>query len=177
MKPHILVIPLLASTLLSACFMSEEPRVVTGTLFARGPVAFCSPEDPPCRIGVPSGDGYVLTFEEDGNPEEVSVRFEPLTEVGGVPVYLGEAELREEGEVGWIYLVARPTNATVEGAPRFEIAMPDCADMGDEDSQRSGIVRADSTSCTVTDIAGFRAFLKETYVDEFADPAWWSGDN
>ena len=175
MKPHILVIPLLASTLLSACFMSEEQRVVTGTLFARGPVAFCAPEEPPCRMGVPSGDGYVLTFGDE-EPEEVRVRFEPLTEVGGVPVYLGEAELREEGEVGWIYMVARPTNAAVDGAPRFEIAMPHCADLSDDDSQRSGIARADSKSCTVTDIAGFRALLKETYADEFADPAWWSGE-
>ncbi len=176
MKPHILVIPLLATTLLSACFMSEAPRVVTGTLLAKGPVAFCTPDEPPCRTGIPSGDGYLLTLEDD-DQEEVRVRFEPLTEAGGVPVYLGEAELRDEDEVGWIYVVARPTSASVDGAPRFEIAMPDCADMGDEDSHRSGIVRADSKTCTVTDIAGFRAFLKETYADEFADPAWWAGKN
>lgn len=173
MKPHVVVIPLLALTWLSACFMSEVPRIETGELLARGPVALCTPDDPPCKIAVPSGDGYVVASEEDGE-EDISIRFEHLTDAGGVPVYLGEVELSDGDDSAWSYIVARPVVSTVDEAPRFDIAMPGCGDMDRALDAEFGITRADAYSCTVTDLAGLRAYLTLHYADRFTDPDWWA---
>ena len=176
MKPHIVAIALLAVNVLSGCFLSDEPNIKTGTPLARGPVAFCTPDDPPCRIGVPSGDGYSLASDEAAE-EEMRLRFELLTEAGGVPVYLWEAELRSEDETAWSYVVARPTSASVDGAPRFEMAMPACSDIGQGNDPPAGIERVDAYACAVTDYKAFRQYLLDNYAEEFADPAWWSDGN
>lgn len=176
MKPHVCVIPLLALSVLSGCFLSAEPRIKTGVMLAPGPVAFCTPDEPPCRTGYPSGDGYVIASEED-DEEDLHLRFEALTEAAGVPVYLGEAELRDGDGSAWSYIVARPATASVDGAPRFEIAMPSCSDLDKTRDDRFGIVRTDAYSCTVTDLAGLRELLITDYAEELADPAWWSDEN
>ena len=173
MKPHVCVIPLLALTVLSGCFMSAEPRIKTGVMLARGPVAFCTPDEPPCKIGYPSGDGYVIASEEEGE-EDLHLRFEALTEAAGVPVYLGEAELSDGDDTAWSYIVARPTNASVDGAPRYEIAMPSCSDLDKARDDQFGIVRTDAYSCTVTDLPAFRQYLRDNYAGKFSDPAFWS---
>lgn len=176
MKPHVCVIPLLALSVLSGCFMSAEPRINTGVMLAQGPVAFCTPDEPPCKIGYPSGDGYVIASEEEGE-EDLHLRFEALTKAAGVPVYLGEAELSDGDDTAWSYIVARPTSASVDGAPRYEIAMPSCSDLDKARDDQFGMVRTDAYSCTVTDLAGLRKFLITDYAEKFADPAWWSDEN
>ena len=173
MKPHVCVIPLLALSVLSGCFMSAEPRIKTGVMLARGPVAFCTPDEPPCKIGYPSGDGYVIASEEEGE-EDLHLRFEALTEAAGVPVYLGEAELSDGDDTAWSYIVARPTSASVDGAPRYEIAMPSCSDLDKARDNQFGIVRTDAYSCTVTDLPAFRQYLQDNYAGKFSDPAFWS---
>lgn len=172
-KPHVFVIAALALTALSGCFMSDTPRVETGSLFARGPVAFCSPDEEKCQIGYPSGDGYVVEAE-DGDEEDIRMRFEPLTEAAGVPVYLGEIELRDDGQSAWAYLVARPSGGFVNEAPRYEIVMPGCNELAAEREAEFNIVRADAYTCLVTDLNAFRAYLITDYADHFADPAFWT---
>lgn len=181
MKPQVCMIPILALSVLSGCFMSAEPRITTGVMLERGAVAFCTPGEPPCRIGYPSGDGYVIASEEE-DEEDLHLRFEALTEAAGVPVYLGEAEMRDGENAAWIYIVARPARALVDGAPGYEIAMPSCRDPDrtrDDRTldDRSGIVRTGAYWCTVTDLAGLRELLVTDYAEEFADPAWWSDEN
>jgi hypothetical protein len=173
MKPHAWLIALAAAPLLSACFISETSNISEGQLLARGPIALCTPDDPPCRIAVPSGDGYVVAAE-DGEEEDLRIRFEALTEAGGVPVWIGEVELREDEETAWSYLVARPVNATVDSAPRFDLAMPGCGEIAPGLEAEAGVVRTDPYACTVTDYALFRTYLTSTYAERFANPAWWA---
>ncbi len=100
MKPHVYVIPFLALTVLAGCFMSTEPRIETGAALGEGPVAFCMPDEQPCQIGQPEGDGYLVRAEEE-DEEDVRLRFEPLTEADGATIYLGESELRDDEDVAW----------------------------------------------------------------------------
>lgn len=175
-KSHVFVIAALSLTVLSGCFMSEVPRVETGTMFARGPVAFCSPDEEKCQIGMPSGDGYVVEAEDSGE-EDIRMRFEPLTEADGVPVYLGEIELRDDEEIAWAYLVARPSGGFVNEAPRYEIIMPGCNDLARDREAAFKIIRADAYTCLVTDLAAFRTYLIADYSDKFASDAWWAGED
>lgn len=173
MSPHIRVTPIFALLLLSACFVSEEPRIAHGELLASGPVALCTPDDPPCRIAVPSGDGYIVEADDE-EEDDLFLRFEALTEAGGVPVWLGEVELREGDETAWSYIVARPAIAAPETMPHFDIAMPGCGEIAAGDEPAAGVERTDPYACTVTDIARFRAYLTRAYAERFADPAWWA---
>ena len=175
-KSHVFVIAALSLTALSGCFMSEVPRVETGTMFARGPVAFCSPDEEKCQIGIPSGDGYVVE-SEDANEEDIRLRFEPLTEADGVTVYLGEIELREGEESEWAYLVARPSTGFINDAPRIEIIMPGCRDLPRDREAEYGISRSDPYTCLVTDLAGLRTYLTSAYGEKFASDAWWAGED
>jgi len=176
MKPHGIVIAALSLMALSGCFMSQVPRVETGTLFAPGDVAFCSPDEETCQIGFPSGDGYLIA-PENGEEEEVRLRFEPLTEANRTPVYLGEVELREGDEAIWTYIVARPSGGFVNEAPRFDIIMPGCNDTAPGRDAEFGIVRADAYTCLVTDLEAFRTFLTANYSAQFASDAWWAGQD
>lgn len=173
MKPHAFVIPLLAVSMLGACFMSEVSRIETGIPIANGPVALCMPDEPPCIIAAPLGDGYVLESGED-DEEDIRIRFEYLTDAGGAPVFLGEVELSDGDASAWNYVVARPVVGTHAGAPMFQIAMPGCSDMDRALDAQFGIVRAGAYSCDVTDLAGLRAYLTLYYEDRFADPQWWA---
>jgi hypothetical protein len=176
MKPHVFVIPLLALTALAGCFMSTEPRIAAGVLLADGPVAFCLPDEDPCQTGLPDGDGYLIQ-SEDEDEEDVRLRFEALTEVDGVVIYLSETELSDEADRAWTYLVARSAGETPDGLAQFDLMMPSCSDLPPEQGERFGIIHADAYSCTVTDLEGFRAYLIETYTDDFADPAWWADED
>ena len=177
MKPHAWLIALAAAPLLSACFMSEAPNIIEGELLARGPIALCTPDDPPCKIAVPSGDGYVVEAE-DGEEEDLHIRFETLTEAGGVPVYIGEVELREGDDVGLeLRRGRRPVNVTVDSAPRFDLAMPGCERDGSGAEAEAGVARTDPYACTVTDYALFRTYLTSTYAERFVDPAWWADED
>lgn len=177
MKPHIHAIPLLALLVLSACFVSSEPRIETAVLLAEGNVSLCTPGDDPCQTAYVEGDGYVLRPVEEGE-EDMYLRFEALTEVGGQTIYLGEAELREDDdESAWAYIAVRQNGVTDEGLPRFEVKMPDCNDMSAEQGILYELERADSYSCIVSDLDKFRNFLIDAYADRFADPEWWTEED
>lgn len=176
MKPHVFVIPFLALTALAGCFMSTELRIEAGVPLADGPVAFCMPDEQPCQVGQPEGDGYLVKAEQE-DEEDVRLRFEPLTEAGGAQIYLGEAELRDDGDVAWSYLVARADGKTPEGLVRYVLMMPGCSDMDAAQRERFSIKKADSYTCTVNDLANFRAYLIETHTERFADSAWWADED
>jgi hypothetical protein len=175
MNPLVRIVPLFALGFLTACFMSETPRIETGTLLGDGPVVFCSPDDD-CQTGRIEGDGYVVASDNQ-DEEDTRLRFEPLVEAGGVQVYLGEAELRDEDSSAWSYLVARSVTDTADGRPRFDIIMPGCNDFDDTVRAQYGLVRSDSYSCVVDDLDAFRSYLTDNYSEKFANPAWWSDED
>jgi hypothetical protein len=176
MRPYRWLIASLSLTALSGCFMSDVSRIETGTLFGQGPVAFCSPDEEKCRIGYPSDDGYRVEAE-DSDEEDIHMRFETLTEADGVPVYLGEIELREDQEAAWVYIVARPSGGFVNELPRYDIAMPGCRDLASERAAEFGIARANAYTCLVTDLAALRTYLVTDYADRFARKSWWTGED
>ncbi|MGA1342749.1 MAG: hypothetical protein ACO33A_06830 [Hyphomonas sp.] len=173
MRQYRSVIAALSLTALSGCFTSDVSRIQTGTLFGRGPVAFCSPDEARCQIGYPSGDGYRVEAE-DSDEKDIHMRFEPLTEAGGIQVYLGEIELREDQEAAWVYIVARPSGGFENELPRYDISMPGCRDLASERAAEFSIVRADAYTCLVTDLAALRRYLVTDYGDRFAQDAWWT---
>jgi hypothetical protein len=176
MKPVIRAAPLLVLFALSACFVSLEPRIETAVLLAEGDVSICTPGDDPCQTGHVQGDGYTLRSENE-DEEDLRLRFEPLLESGGLTIYLGEAQLRENDESTWTYVVARSNDTPENGLARFDLKMPDCNDMSAEQGILYGLERADSYSCTVSDLGKFRNFLIDAYSDRFADPDWWASDD
>lgn len=171
---HACVAPFLAFAL-SACFMSSEPRIETGVMLADGPVSFCIPDDPPCSTGYVEGDGYVVA-SEDENEEAMRLRFEVLTEVNGVPIYLGEAELREGEDSAWVYILARDAGEGPEGPAQFYIQMPDCDDMDEDVRARSGVTQADAYTCMISDLPAFRAYLVEAHKDDFTESDFWTAN-
>lgn len=176
MNPLVRIVPVLALGFLTACFMSETPRIETGTLLAEGPVVFCSPDDDDCQTGQVEGDGYVVASDNQ-DEEDMRLRFEPLIEAGGVQVYLGEAELRDEDSSAWSYVVARSSTGTPDGLPSFDIMMPGCNDFDETVRAQYGLVRSDSYSCVVDDLGAFRSFLTDNYSEKFANPDWWADDD
>lgn len=166
------LLPLPAFVLLSACFLSEQPILAEATLLTDGPAQFCSPKKDDCDTGTVEGDGYLLKAKAE-DEEDLRLRFEPLLETGDQQIYLAEAELREDGETAWAYLLARAAGESSDGTPQFVVMMPDCNDTP-SDALPEGIARSDSYTCMVSDGAAFRAYLIATYGDKVGDDAWWA---
>lgn len=176
MKTCLRVLPLMGTLMLSGCFMTLEPRIEVASLLSEGPAVFCTPGDDPCLTAEVENDGYVLRTQTV-DEEEMYLRFEPLAEAGGLMIYLGEAELQEEEQSVWTFILARQSGLTEDGLPRFDVQMPGCNDMSAEQGILYSIERADSYSCLVSDIGKFRNFLIDTYSERFADPEWWITEN
>lgn len=176
MRRYGTVIASLWLTALSGCFMSEVSRIETGTRLGQGPVAFCSPDEEGCPIGYPSEDGYRVEAE-DSDEQDMHLRFEPLTEANGTPVYLGEVELREDQQAAWVYIVARPSGGFVNDLPRYDIRMPGCRDLASERAAEFSITRADAYTCLVTDLAALRTYLVSDYSNRFTRDTWWAGED
>lgn len=171
MNWHTAVLSLVSVVLLSACFLSAEPRIRSGVVLAEGPVSFCT-EDPPCQTGFPEGDGYILYSGSD-DEEDMRLRFELLSDTSAGRVYLGEAELRNEDGSAWAYVLARAAQSRREGYPGFDIVMPGCNEGGPGVQAAYGITRTDTYSCNVSNLEAFRRYLIDTYSARFADPEFW----
>jgi hypothetical protein len=172
MKWQTTALALASSIVLTACFLSGEARIQTGTLLADGPVSFCTDDDPPCQTGFPDGDGYII-YSGDPEEEDTRLRFEVLTGSGASTVYIGEAELRDDSEPAWAYVLVRASAAPGDGFPQFDLILPSCNDGDDAAHSAYGILRSDAYTCEVRDFAAFRTYLIETYSGRFSDPAFW----
>lgn len=166
--------PLLSGlAMLTACFVSDVPLIAEGARIHDGPVAFCMSVADTCANARPFEDGYLTSVSD----EETKVRFAPLSDAGGVPVWLGEAELGDADERAWVYVVARPESRSADGTVNFRIVMPDC-DLASEDAlTRFGFTQVDPYSCLAPDIESLSAYLLERRGDDFADPDWWQNQD
>lgn len=155
---------------LPACFVSQKAHITSGVYLADGMVLFCAKDEPDCEAGFVEGDGYIL-YSGDPEEEDLRLRFEVLTaspEAG--TIYIGEVELREEGETAWTYILARAAQDYVADTPAFDIVMPSC---NDAEAADPAFRRADAYSCEVADYPAFRAYLIRTYESQFAAPDFW----
>lgn len=165
-----------AAMMLSACFLSEKPLIEDGAAIHDGPVAFCLDEGEPChQTAYEDGTYLLLPHAEDAGEAPMTVRFSPLMEVDGEPIWLGETNLSEEGEEeAWAYVVARRLQDTGLGVREYEVAVPDCGDASDSERIRFGFEADGAYACRVTNIGAFAEYLREHYAGDFADDAWWA---
>ncbi|KCZ94979.1 hypothetical protein HHI_07017 [Hyphomonas hirschiana VP5] len=165
-----------ACLLLSACFLSEKPLIGEGAQIHNGPLAFCLDAGEPCHQTTFQEDAYlVLPHPEDGEEKPVAVRFRPLMKADADTIWLGEANLSEEGhEEAWAYVVARKLKDTDLGVREYEVAVPDCGSASDSDLIRYGLEKDGVYACRVTNIDAFAEYLRERHAADFASDAWWA---
>tara|TARA_R110002049_G_scaffold225523_1_gene397500 strand:- start:1606 stop:2142 length:537 start_codon:yes stop_codon:yes gene_type:complete len=178
MAPFRIAAALLALIGLSACFYSETPLIPAGeqvTLPYDG-VNLCLGDD--CRSVMVGADGvYVIPPPEDEADEKpLLVRFVLLVDDGDNPVYLAEAEMQDGAEVSYHYLVAHIRREATTHVPTYEFAMPACNDAPSDYLEHYGVERADSYSCTVTDLAAFKAYLVARHGEDFKTDTFWEED-
>lgn len=157
--------------LLPACFVSDQPLIGEGIRIHDGPIALCLEPDDPCSPAQWVGDQY-LVDDSDGS---LPIRFVHLTEAGGLPVWLGEAELsdEEDEERAWAYVVARAEGMTPDGTLNVRIVMPDCNIASEDARARYGIEQVDRYACMAADLEQLSAYLVERHAGDFADTGWW----
>lgn len=160
---------------LGACFLSETQLIGEGAKLQDGPLAFCTDPGEPCHQVVPSEDGYfILPHPEDAAEEApLFARFMPLPAANGPQVWLGEVELREEGEPAWAYIVAVESDKTSGGVSQYNVAVPGCNDASSDQRLRYRLEEDGAYSCRVVDIAAFAEYVLERHGSDFTDPDWW----
>ncbi|MFT5775859.1 hypothetical protein [Hyphomonas sp.] len=179
MLPPRILAALIGLITLSACFYSEVPLIPPGeqvTLPYNG-VVLCLAFD--CRIVMAGEDGvYEIAPPEDEEGEPLFVRFQVLVANEGNPVYLAEAEMRDDGDpkVSYQYLVAHQRVRAATHVPTYEFAMPSCNDAPDGTLEAFGIEREDSYACRVTDLDAFKQYLIEVHSADFESEAFWKED-
>lgn len=164
---------------LGACFLSERQLIGEGVRLQEGPLAFCMEPDEPCLEAVTREDGYlVMPLPEHADEEEpIFVRFAPLTRAGGADIWLGEAELTEDDDRAWAYVVARRAGRAENGVTEYKMAIPTCEEASDSQLIRYGLERNGLYACTVTNINAFAEYLTERHTADFADADWWDTAN
>lgn len=165
-----------AALLLSGCFLSEKQMIGEGVRIHDGPLAFCLDAEEPCHQTTFQEDAYlVLPHPDDGEEKPVPVRFRPLMKAGAETIWLGEANLSEEGEEeAWAYVVARKLKDTDLGVREYEVAVPDCRDASSSELIRYGLEKDGAYACRVTDITAFAEYLRAHHAEDFASNAWWA---
>lgn len=178
MAPYRIFAALVGLITLSACFYSEVPLIPEGeqiTLPYDG-VVLCLGDD--CRSVMAEDDGtYVIPPPADEADEKpIRVRFQELVADEGEKVYLAEAELSDDPEVSYHYLVARIRPDAHTHVPTYEFAMPSCGDAPDGALERFHIEKVDTYSCRVTDLEAFKAYLIEVHGADFETEEFWKED-
>ena len=181
MAPFRILTALASLAALTACFYSEVPLIPPGeqvTLRYNG-VVLCLADD--CRIVMADKDGvYEISPPEDEDGEPLLVRFQVLIANEDNPVYLAEAEMRDDDnddpDVSYQYLVAHMRMNATTHVPTYEFAMPSCNDAPDGTLEAFGIERTDSYACRVTDLAAFKQYLITVHSADFETEAFWEDD-
>ena len=160
---------------LSGCFLSERQLIGEGIRLQGNALAFCLEAGEPCHEAVPERDGYlVLPHPEDASEEEpIFVRFAALQKAGGQEMWLGEAELKDEDQTAWAYVVVRASGETPSGVTEYDVAVPACSEATDSQLIRFGLEKDGVHACTVSNLDAFTEYLTERHAKDFADPDWW----
>lgn len=177
------VLAVSALALLPACFMSEAPFISPDDavrLDEASVILVCSSEDD-CARTVPNrgNKGYfMMPPEDEGEDEEpVAVRFAPLMDTAVGPVWLTEIRMVEDDETAYVVGVTRRApEFDVDGLKGFDVELPWCGDVSEEERESWGIEKLDSYTCSLPSDASIADYLRETHKAWFDDPDWWDGD-
>ncbi len=172
-----------AAVFLSACFMSDTPFIPEGEavrLDEAAAVLVCSDVDD-CARTVPNrgNKGYLMMPppEEDEDEEPMGIRFAPLMETAMGPVWLTEIKMVEDDETAYVVGVTRRApEFDVDGVKAFDVELPWCGDVGEEEREAYGIEKLDSYTCGLPTEGSIADYLRTAQKAYFDDPVWWDGD-
>ena len=168
--------------MLPACFMSDTPFIPEGDavrLDEAAVILVCSDEDD-CARTVPNrgNKGYLMIPPPDEPDEEpVAVRFTPLMDTAMGPVWLTEIRMVEDEETVYVVGVTRrAAEYDADGVKAFDVELPWCGDVSEEERDTWGIDKLDSYTCSLPAKAPVADYLRDAYKAYFDDPEWWNGD-
>ncbi|KCZ45841.1 MULTISPECIES: hypothetical protein [unclassified Hyphomonas] len=172
-----------AAAFLSACFTSETPFIPEGEavrLDEASAILVCSDEDD-CARTVPNrgNKGYLMMPppEEDEDEEPMGIRFVPLMDTAVGPVWLTEIRMVEDDETAYIVGVTRRApEFDADGLKAFDVELPWCGDVSQEEREAYGIEKLDSYTCSLPTETSISDYLRTAQKAYFDDPVWWDGD-
>nr|WP_321361447.1 hypothetical protein [uncultured Hyphomonas sp.] len=170
-----------AAALLSACFMSETPFIPEGEavrLDDASTILVCSGADD-CARTVPNrgNKGYLMMPPPDEDDGPVGIHFAPLMETEMGPVWLAEVKMVDDDETAYVVSVARRVpEFDAEGLKAFDIELPWCGDVTEEERDVWGIETLDSYTCSLPSEASIADYLRAAQKSYFDDPDWWDGN-
>ena len=167
-----------ALALLAACFMSETPFIPDSEAvrLGDGPILICG-DDGDCSRAEPdeAGKGYRMMPPKGETDPPMPVKFAPLMETAMGPVWLAEIDMSEEDEPAYAVGVARRAPEFDSGdLEAYDVALPDCDDVTDEEAGTYGIGKLDHYTCALPTEVSISEYLRQTYQDRFEDPDWWA---
>ena len=170
-----------ALALLAACFMSETPFIPDNEAvrLGDGPILVCSDDDD-CGRTIPneSDNGYLMMPPPDEKDPPLPIKFAPLMDTAIGPVWLAEIDMTEEDEQAYVVGVARRApEYDADGLTAFDIELPWCEDVSDEERDAWGIEKLDEYTCSLPAKASIADYLRETHKGYFEDPDWWEEEN
>ena len=168
--------------LVSACFMSDTPFIPEGEavrLDEASVILVCNEADD-CARTVPNrgNKGYLMIPPPDEDDEEpINVRFAPLMDTEMGPVWLTEIRMVEDGETTYVVGVTRRApEFDADGMKAFDIELPWCGDVSEDERAVWGIEKLDSYTCSLPAEAPIADYLRASHKSYFDDPVWWDGD-
>lgn len=170
-----------AAGLLSACFMSDTPFIPDDDavrLNAGETVLVCTDNDDCARTIPNRGNPGYLMMPPPGEDEEgpMGIRFAPLVEASFGPVWLAQIKMVDEddGEVAYVVGVVRRAPEFDDGKTQaFDVELPWCDDVTEQDEETYGITKLDSYTCALPTRASISDYLRATHMGFFEDPDWW----
>ena len=182
MHPFRSVLAIGVAGFLSACFMSETPFIADSEavrLSDEATILVCSDADD-CSDTVPNpGDGGYLMMPPPGEDDPpMPVKFTPLMETALGPVWLAEIDMTEEDEAAYVVgVVRRAPEYDAKGLLAYDIELPWCDDVSEEDAAAYGIEKTDKYTCSLPEETSIADYLRETHLEAFGDPDWWADDD
>ncbi|WP_321490277.1 hypothetical protein [uncultured Hyphomonas sp.] len=173
-----------AAGFLSACFMSETPFIPEGEavrLDEASPVLICSDADDCARTLPNRGNkGYLMMPPpgEDEDEDPMGIRFIPLMDTAMGPVWMTEIRMVEDDETTYIVGVTRRApEFDKNGLKAFDVELPWCGDVSEEEREAFGIEQLDSYTCSLPTESSISDYLRAAHKAYFDDPVWWDGDD
>jgi hypothetical protein len=134
-------------------------------------ILVCSDEDD-CARTVPNrgNKGYLMMPppEEDEDEEPMGIRFIPLMDTAVGPVWLTEIRMVEDDETAYVVGVTRRApEFDADGLKAFDVELPWCGDVSEEEREAYGIEKLDSYTCGLPTETSISDYLRAAHKSLF----------
>ena len=162
---------------LTACFVSETPFIPDEDMvrLGEGTILVCGDGDD-CSQTIPNAkdNGYIMMPPPDEDDAPLPLKFAPLMESSMGQLWLAEIDMTEEDEAAYVVgVVRRAPEFDADGMTAYDIALPWCGDVEEDEAEAYGIEKLDSYTCSLPETVSISQYLRETHLEEFEDPEWW----